>query len=475
MKPDRNHFIACVISLLLWACAMGPNFRRPEVKSPDTWRNTAETGTDSALNLKWWEIFGDETLNALIQEALANNKDVLIAASRVDESRANLGMERSQFYPSIGLGSGIYKGNYGGGLFIFGQEREAFAVNGQLSWELDFWGRVRRSTESAKAGLLNTEYGHRTVQIGIITEVARNYFQLLDYRSRYEISQRTFASRDSGHKIIEARFKGGVVPEIDVNQSQIQLSIARAAVPAHLRQINVAENNLSILLGRMPGEINVSATLYEKKILSPIPAGIPSGLLDRRPDLLAAEAELHSQTARVGIAQASRLPVISLTGLFGVVTPDLTSFAAGGSGWNAGASLTGPLFEFGRNQRRVVVERERTEQALHRYENAVMKAFSEVELSLRNIETLKEEVVAREEQYAAATNAEHLSFERYNKGVTSYLEVLENQRASFEAGLIYSQTYQEYLSAHVLLYKSLGGGWVSEEEMKAAETQKEQK
>ncbi len=451
------------------ACAVGPKYERPEITSPDRYRTDTLAEADSILNLKWWEMFNDPILDSLIKEALENNKDLLTAASRVEQSRAYLGINRADFFPQFQVGAGVASGNFGGGLFVFDDPIEAFNATGQLSWELDFWGRVRRSTEAAKAEILASEFGMRTIQINLVTEVARTYFQLLDFHMRYEISKRTYASRDSGHKIIVARFEGGLVPEIDVNQSEIQLAISAAAIPSYERRIVLAENNLNVLLGKNPDTLSYGSPLYEQSVNPEIPPGIPSSILNRRPDLLEAEAKLHAQTARIGIAQANRLPKISLTGLLGVVSRDLSDLASGKVGWNVSAGLFGPLFEWGKNKRMVEVEREKTEQVLLQYEQSVLIAFSEVEVALKNIETLRDELDARERQYLAAANAENLAFERYNGGVTSYLEVLENQRSSFEAELLYSQTYQEYLNAHVGLYKALGGGWISEEEMNAAE------
>ncbi len=462
-------FIIVSIGLGYNSCKVGPKFERPVVESPERYRNDSVAEADSILNLKWWELFNDPTLDSLIYIALENNKDVLIAASRIEQARAVLGVNRADFYPGLEVGAGIMSGNYAGGLFIFDETLDAFNATGQFSWELDFWGRIRRSTEAAKAEILASEFAMRTVQISLIADVATSYFLLLDFWSRYEISKSTFASRDSGHKIIEARFLGGIAPEIDVNQSQIQLAISQAAIPSYYRQINQAENKLSILLGQNPDSISFGKTLYEQDINPVIPAGIPSSVLNRRPDLLVAEAQLHAQTARIGIAQANRLPTISLTSVLGTVSKDLSAFNLGSTGWNISAGLFGPLFQWGKNKRKVDIEREKTEQVLLQYENSVLIAFSEVEIALRNISTYKDELEARKFQFEAATSAERLAFERYNGGITSYLEVLENQRSSFDAAILYSKTYQQYLNAHVGLYKALGGGWINEEEMKAEE------
>lgn len=458
-----------VLALLLYACAVGPKYERPEITSPNKFLYDTLVTQDSVLNLKWWEMFNDPILDSLIIIALDNNQDALIAASRVSQARSNVGYNKADYLPKFNVEGGTAQGNYGGGFLTFEDQRSAFLLNGQVAWELDFWGKFRRSTESAKAELLGTEYGLRNVQISIISEVAANYFRLLNAKTKYKISKDTYTSRDSGHKIIEARYLGGMIPEIDVNQSQIQLSVAQASIPLYDREITFSENNLSLLLGQIPDSFEFNKTIFEQDIEVEIPSGIPSTLLNRRPDILESEATLHAQTARIGVAQANRLPSISLTGLLGSVSSDLTSFGTGGTSWSAGVNIFGPLFHWGKNKRKVEIEREKTLQAVYAYEKSVLNAFREVENALKSIETYDSELAAREDQYSAATSAESLSFERYNGGVSSYLEVLENQRSSFDAQLVYVETYQQLIDSYIKLYKALGGGWISEEEMKEAE------
>ncbi|MEQ9064616.1 MAG: TolC family protein [Vicingaceae bacterium] len=460
-----------LIAVLLYSCAVvGPDYKRPDVKTPESYWADSLAERDSMLNIGWWEIYKDPALDSLIKFALENNKDLLIATSRVEQAKAFVGYNNADYFPKLDIGAGAFKGNYGGGLFLFDNEREALVAQGQLSWEIGFWGEVRRATESAKAELLASEFARREIQISLISEVARAYFELQDYKMRYEISKRTYASRDSGHVIIKARFEKGIIPEIDVNQSQIQLSISKASVPVYDRQVTVVENRLNLLLGQNPNSIKLQGKFLDQEVNIIIPPGIPSEILDRRPDLLEAEARLHAQTAKIGVAQAQRLPSLSLTGLFGAVSPELSNFTNVTSGWNASAGIFSPLFYFGKNKRRVEIEKEKTAQALRQYEKAVINAFSEVEIALKNIETRQEELMARRDQLAAASNAEYLSFERYNKGVTSYLEVLENQRSSFDAALLHSQAQQEFLKSYILLYKALGGGWISENDAQSEAT-----
>lgn len=466
MKRTSNiaGWVVIVVGLLFqWGCAVGPKYEDPAYDGPNGFR-FASSSPDSVVNLKWWELFDDPVLDTLVKTALQENKDLLIAASRVEQARANLGFNKADYYPKFYINAGATRGNFVQGLQL-DEAANNYYTTGQLNWELDFWGKFRRANEAAKAELMSTEYAYRGVQMGIISEVVRNYFLLLDYTRRHEIAIRTTASRDSALDIIEARFDKGTIPEIDVNQAQIQKAISQATIPIYQRQIVVFENNLSILMGEFPHEVRTGLPIIDQEIPPDVPSGIPASLLERRPDLLSIREDYHAQHARIGVAQAMRLPAISLTGVLGAASQELSSFGAGGATWSIGGTLVGPLFEFGKNKRRVEVERELAEQALLNYENTALKAFSEVERSLNDITALKEELVAREDYFRAASNASMLSHKRYDKGVTSYLEVLENQRSAFESELLYTQTYQELLNAYVNLYLALGGGWVSQEEM----------
>jgi multidrug efflux system outer membrane protein len=275
-------------------------------------------------------------------------------------------------------------------------------------------------------------------------------------------------------QIIQDRFDHGYTHIIDVNQAQIQKAVSQAAVPQFKRSIAFTEHNLSILLGRSPDVIPTLKSLQEYDMPENIPVGIPSEILQRRPDILQSEQLYHSQIAKVGVAQAMRFPSISLTGILGIGSTELSSLLSNGLGWAAGASLLGPLFEWGKNVRRVDMERERAKQSLYTYENTVLTALMEVDNSLVELSTLKEELIANDMMLKAASNASYLSRQRYYQGVTSYLEVIENQRQEFDAKLSYSENYQRLLNAYVGLYKALGGGWISEEEIVKYAEQKAQ-
>lgn len=466
-------YLASII-LLAASCKVGPNYVKPTIQTPGSFR-FAEGTADSALNLKWWTLFNDDYLTALVDSALVHNQDVMIAASRIEEARAVVGFNKADMLPVIGYDGGAsrYTSNFPG-QGVQGPYND-FSGVATLAWELDFWGKYRRATEAARAELLATQYNQRVVQLSLISEVTRTYFLLLDYNARLEISEKTLKSRRESLRIINERFEKGIVPELDLNQAQIQEAIAEASIPLYTRLVAQTENALNILLGRMPMEMEINGTIKEKLFTPEIPAGIPSVIMERRPDVLQAEQVLAAQNARIGVAQAMRLPSISLTGMFGTASSELSALATGDAMvWSVGGSIFGPLINFGKNKRRVEIERERMRQDSLYYVKTVLNAFREVEDALIQVQTLKDESLARQKQMKAAENAAMLSQARYDGGVTSYLEVLDSERSQFNAQLSASETYQLYLSAYINLYKVLGGGWITEEEMKAAQQQEQQ-
>jgi multidrug efflux system outer membrane protein len=463
--------VALVIIVPLAGCMMGPNFQKPDVETPYNFR-FAESEPEAAANLKWWELFNDPVLNSLIITALTDNKDAMIAASRIEEARASLGFTRADQYPRLDIEGGARVGTFTGVSRSSTTDKSAY-IAPVLSWEIDFWGKYRRSTESARAQLMASEYSLRTVQIGLISEVAGTYYLLLDYRLRLFISKSTLDSRLKSLDIIQKRFDKGIIPEIDLNQAQIQKEIALAAIPLFERLIANTENALSILLGKFPGEIETGYDLNDQTFLPDIPAGLPSSILERRPDVAEAMYLLEAQTAKIGVAEALRFPSITLTGLFGAASSELSSVTTDGGVWSVGGSLFGPLIDFDKNLERVEVEKERTRQTLYFYENRVLNAFREVADALNEIQTYKRQISSVERKYTAAKNAAFLSKLRYDKGVTSYLEVLETERTLFSVGLELSELKQQFYNSYVKLYKALGGGWLSKEEMEQVQGQPE--
>ena len=458
-------FVAPALLLVLGGCAAGPDYERPELEVPEKYIQPVQQG-ESFANTPWWELFEDPQLQELIRIALEENQDLGIAAARVEEFRAVLGVTRADQFPTVDItatgaqtegSDNVFPGSVPG----FGNDKvENYRLSADVFWELDLFGRLRRSTEAARAQLLATEEAQRSITISLVASVASSYMLLRDLDAQLEIARRTESTRTDSLGIIQARFDKGTVPKLDVNQAEIELAVASAAVAAAERAVTQTENALAVLLGRNPGAITRGLALEQQTLPPGIPSGLPSELLQRRPDVLASEAELAAQTARIGIAQAARWPSLSLTGALGFESDDLSTLTDSGSDfWSAGLGIVQPLFNAGRNRSRVEAEEARTEQALLAYEQTVQRAFREVEDALVAVRTYRAEHEARRRQVAAARSAATLSRARYDGGVTSYLEVLDTERSLFNAELTESQTLRLYINAIIELYKALGGGW----------------
>jgi outer membrane protein, multidrug efflux system len=453
-----------LLGIIFYSCAVGPDFQKPETQVPKYFTNYDSLAVDTLVNLKWWEIFNDPTLDTLVITALQQNKNVNIAISRIEEARANLGFTEADIYPRFDIQGEAKRGNYAGSGIQLDSETNGFFIAPVVNWEIDFWGKFRRANESAQAQYLASEFSLRKIQISLISEVVSTYFLLLDYRERLKISERTLESRMESLRIIQERFDKGIVPEIDLNQAQIQKEIAATTVPLYKRLAVQTENSLSIILGKLPASIKSGEGLENRDIPPDIPTGLPSQLLVRRPDIAESEYLLQSQNAQIGVAVAKMFPAISLTGLFGLASDDLSTLTVGDPAWSISGTLLGPLFNFGKNTSRVEVEEAKTQQVLYQYEFTVINAFREVEDALIDVETYKEQLASLTRQYLAAKNAEKLSRMRYDLGVTSYLEVLESERTLFSAELQLSEIRQSTFNSYIRLYKALGGGWISKEE-----------
>ena len=466
----RKLILICLGASFLWSCKSGQNYQGVEVAIPDQYRfsdtayqqqiarvNVDTLQVDSLANINWFDIFKDPVLDTLIQRALDTNQNLAIAAENIQQTQSALVIQRSQMLPTVGYSAGASRGNYAG--LVLPTTQNVFTGFGSVNWEIDFWGKYRRLNEAARATILASEQGYRATQLSLMSTVAESYFQLLEYKLRLEISNQTLALRDSMQRIIEERFAKGIIAEIDLNQAQIQTAIAAGSVPVWERLIVQTENQLSVLVGELPQEIKIGTDLIDQPLDLEIPEGLPSQLLARRPDILFAEQDLIASNALIGAAKANRLPNISLTGLLGVAGSQFKSLGSGGAAWNLGGSLFGPVFNWGALQRQVDIEESRTRQAVLNYERTVLEAFREVENTLVNITSLRKELIAREAHVKAALRAMFLSQERYNQGVTSYLEYLESQRQAFDAQLNFAGTKQELLPSYAQLYKALGGGW----------------
>jgi len=464
MRYTKYILIVLSISILATSCKLGPKYKRPEVVTAEKYRFTANN--DSIGGYEWWTMFNDSNLDTLVKYALDSSLDVLSMAKRVEQARYNIGYVKADMFPKFGVQANSSRGNYGG--FRLPSEANNFSAGVNMAWEIDFWGKYRSLNDAAKAEYLATEFGMRTLQISLITEIIRNYFLLLDYKSRLEISKKTLASRNEYLKIIQQRFDVGYAPEIDLNQAQMQKAIAEGSIPVYQRLVYKTENTLSVLIGKNPGEIISKKNIFDETVPQTIPNGLPSELIERRPDVLQAEMNLKAQNEQISAAIAMRFPSISLSGFLGGASNDLSTFISNGAAWNIGAGLLGPIFNFNKNKRRVQIQKAKTEEALYKYRKTILLAFKEVEDALIDIQTYREEIKSRQNHFDAANNAMQLSQQRYDKGVTSYLEVLETQRQAFESELNLSQTKQELYNSYMKLYKAIGGGWISEEEKENA-------
>ena len=442
-----------VLITILTSCLVGPKYTRPDMKAPDAWvEQSAYVNTnDTIFNLKWFDIFNDTVLNSLIDEALAKNYDLDNALIRIEQSRDLYGMSKADFWPSFG---------YSANANVNGSSPNNYNLNINASWEIDFWGKVRHANRVAYAEILASEEGVKAITTILISDVASLYFLLRDLDNRLMIAEQTVVSRTEYFNIINERFLGGDVSELDMLQADQQLSIAKATVSSTRRQLNSTERSLNILLGQMPQPIPRGLANVDQGEFPLIPAGLPSYLLEQRPDVKQAELMMQAETERIGIAQAMRFPSLSLTGLFGVASGDLTTlFTDASIITNASATILGPIFNFGKNKRRVEMQRKEAEIAANNYISTYISALGEVENSLVSIQMYKEEYEARKKQAAAASKALMLSQERYSNGYSDYIEVLIAETAMLDSELGASATKAQQLSAYLTLYKSLGGGW----------------
>ncbi|HSZ34728.1 MAG TPA: efflux transporter outer membrane subunit, partial [Puia sp.] len=398
----------------------------------------------------------------LIKMAIDSNRDLLTAGSRMQEALALSGAVKANLYPHLS-----YQAAAGGGKAGTEATKVNGGVNGGvlnvfgvLNWELDVWGKLRLQSQSAVDDFLSSKANRDALQVSLVAEVASDYFLLRDLDNELMISESTLEGRKKNTQIISDKFNHGYVSELDLLQARQQEAIAAAAIPGFRRQITLTENAIRVLIGLGPGSIVRGASNYDQ-ILSPdIPVGLPSQLLERRPDIVASEFALQSQFAKIGIAQANRFPTISLTGLLGFASPQLSNMLTSqGLVANGFGSLVGPLFNWGQNKKLVEVEKYRTEQLYYQYQQTTLNAFADVDNALASYRDLNEEHQARKEQVEVAAKALRLSQARYNDGYTSYLEVIIMQTNLFDAQLLESNTMQQKLNSIVSLYKALGGGW----------------
>jgi multidrug efflux system outer membrane protein len=460
----RRHWLIAIAFLLMTGCTLGPKYKRPPVTVPDNYRGiAAEAGpqtTASFADQQWWNVFQDPQLQALIREALSQNYDVRIAAARVLQAQAALGITRADQFPTITGGASTSNDRVPATTVSRGYETSPFQVNLSLFWELDFWGKFRRATEAARATLLATEWGRRAVISSLVSNVASAYFQLLELDSQMEISRRTLGSRKESLHLAEVRARGGTTSLIDVRQSEQLVYAAAAAIPDLERRTEQQENLISILLGKNPAPVGRGKPLVENPLLPVVPPGLPSSLLERRPDIQSAEQELVAANARIGVAKAAYFPEITLTAVGGYQSPALTNLFTGPAGlWSFGGQLLQPIFTGGRIRSNVRLTEAQKLEAVLVYQQSIQQAFREVSDSLVAYRKNQEFRVQQELLNNSAQDTTRLANMRYKGGVTSYLEVLDSDTRYFDAQLGLAQAQLNERLALVQLYNALGGGW----------------
>ena len=454
------------LTLLLSAgCAVGPNYKRPSVDVPGMYRGTtpqdaAQPAPESLGDQKWWEVFQDRQLQDLIHTALQHNYDVRIAATRILEAQAQLGITRADQLPTISGGASAVNERNPRTKFFPEYETSANQVDVSLAWELDFWGKYRRATESARASLLATQWAREAIVNTLVSDVATAYFQLRSLDLQLEISRQTLASRQDSLQLTQTLANGGATAMLDVRQAEQLVFTAAETIPDLERQIEQQENFLSTLLGNNPGPIARGMTLTEQPHVPEIPAGLPSSLLERRPDIREAEAQLMAANAQIGVAKAAYFPQINLTASAGYQSSALTSLFTGPAGlWSFGGSLVQPIFTGGRIRSNVRFTEAGQQEALLTYRQTIQQAFRGVSDSL--VEYRKDRQFREYQQQLAlsAQDAAQLSEMRYRGGAASYLEVLTNETNYFDAQLGLAQAQLNELAGLVRIYRNLGGGW----------------
>jgi outer membrane protein, multidrug efflux system len=453
------------LAALLAGCAVGPNYRRPLVDVPTSYRGAAQeraanTESTSLGDEKWWKVFQDKELQSLVRTALQNNYDVRIAAARVLEARAQLGITRADQFPSLGGGAGIASQQSSKTGPIPGYELARGQVELSASWNLDFWGRYRRASEAQRAALLGQQWAQKAVMSSLVASVASGYFQLRELDLQLEISKRTLASRNESLQLTTLRTEHGIDTMLDQRQAEQLVYTAAAQVPDLERQIGQQENALSILLGKNPGDIPRGLKLTDQPHTPEVPVGLPSTLLERRPDIRQAEDNLIAASARIGVARAAYFPQISLTGTGGYQSSALTNLFTGPAGiWNFGGSLVQPIFEGGRLRSGVRLAEAQRQEMLLTYQKTIQSAFRDVSDALIAYRKNREFRMQEEKLTNSAREAAQLSEQRFNAGATNYLEVLTNETNYFSDQLTLAQAQLNELQALVQLYQALGGGW----------------
>jgi outer membrane protein, multidrug efflux system len=460
--------IGLLIAMAAAGCTVGPNYKRPIVSVPDTYRGAAalESTATEAVSIgdqAWWEVFQDEQLRDLIRTALRANLDLRIAATRILQAQAQLGITRADQFPTVDAGASASRSRTPRSAVPIPRDpyqSSDFQVTVAAAWEIDFWGKYRRATESARASLLATEWGRRAVASSLISQVASAYFEMRAFDRQLDIATRTLASRRESLRLTEVTASGGATSLVDVRQAEQLVYNAAATISDLERQIALQENFISVLLGRNPSDVPRGVSLEQQVHLPDVPVGLPSTLLERRPDIQQAEQLLVAANANIGVAKAAYFPQISLTGAGGVQSTALSALFATPAGlWSIGAGLTQSVFNAGRTRSVVALSKAQQEEALLAYQQTIQQSLREVSDALVSYRKGRE---FREQQLLlnrAASDARRLADIRYRGGATSYLEVLDSETRMFAAELGVTQAELSELLSLVQVYRALGGGW----------------
>jgi multidrug efflux system outer membrane protein len=453
--------------MFLSGCLRGPGYKRPAVVAPATFRGQSIADSFSLADQAWWNVYSDPLLEALIKEALKNNYDLRTAIARTQEARAYVGVARSAYYPSVGFDSGVqrdlgvYKATPDLDLPTVGASKQNLLLGGlSTTWELDLWGRIRNATAAANATYLGTEEARRGVMLSLVSEVAGAYLELVELDRRLDIAKQSRDAFQATYKLFNERFGAGIVSKLQVTRAESALAAAEGTIDDIERQIAAKENQICVLVGRNPGPIQRRPPDLELNPPPVVPAGIPSQLLERRPDIRQAEDNLRNALANIGVANANFFPRIGLTALFGRVSTDLSSLTSGNSDvWALATSLSGPLFTGGQLTKERKAAKAVFEQTKFQYSQSILRAFQEVSDAL----IASQKLGAREEQQkrevSALSESVAIAHKRYMGGLASYYEVLEAQQLLYPAEFSLSLTSRDRRLAVVQLYKALGGGW----------------
>ena len=449
--------------MLLGGCAVGPNYKRPVVQSPENFRFAESQTTNSFGDLPWWKVFNDPILQNLIGTALTNNYDLKQAVARVEQARNQAAVANSAFFPQIGYGGNIGRGRnalYNSPAALNGSTESSAQLTLNAAWEIDIWGRIRRSSEAARAQYLATDEARRGVMITLVSDVATAYFQLLQLDQQLEIQRAATNAYVGSLRIFNDRLINGVASKLETDRAAAALANAAALIPQLELQIATTENQLNVLLGRHPGDIVRNSLTNQTQLTPEIPAGLPSELLRRRPDVVASEESLIAANASIGVNVANFFPQIGLTTFLGRASPELSSFTGGaGNLWDLGGTMSGPVFQGGALRAQYRAAKAKFDEAKAAYQQSVLTALQEVSNALINRQKLAEENAFDGQAAVALASSVELATQRYLNGKSSYYEVLQAQQELYPTQQQQVQTQVGQMLAVVQLYKALGGGW----------------